>query len=359
MNEKDITKHLKNGISEITPNCFEEIMEKISVQEDIPKSDIVNKKWSAKKVITGFVAMAACFLMTVGTYNIYQKDIQKVYTIVELDVNPSIEFGVNKSDEVVSAEALNHDGKKILEHLSLERENLNEAALAVMDELVKQGFITKEKSTVLVSVENENEDKTEQIKEDLSEEIIKYLEQEDIDVTVLKQTIVKDDISESIAKEYNISQGKALLVKTVLQENTDLSKEELANMTVDEIAKKTGEKDIAESKVPKNHNLEQTVQKQKKEPTQITENKSEETPTQMPENKEKAKPTKIPEDKNKENVKPTKPPMDDRNIKPTPPIDDRKEIPPQSPVDEGKEKQPKPPMDDRKEIPDQNDWRRK
>ena len=30
MNEKDIIKHLKNGISEIAPNCLDNIMEKIS-----------------------------------------------------------------------------------------------------------------------------------------------------------------------------------------------------------------------------------------------------------------------------------------------------------------------------------------
>lgn len=65
-----------------------------------------------------------------------------------------------------------------------------------------------------------------------------HLEENDIKITVLKQTIVKDETLEKMAKEYNISTGKALYIKNVAEENLDLNKEELAKMTVDEIAKK-------------------------------------------------------------------------------------------------------------------------
>ena len=350
MNEKEINKHLKNGISEIAPNCFDEIMEKISIKEDIPNSKIASKKWATQKIIRGFASVAACFIIIAGSYSLYQNNNQKVYTIVELDVNPSIEFGVNKSDKVVNVTALNDDGEEILENLSLEKENIKEATLVVMDELVEQGFITQEKSTVLVSVENDNEDKTEEIKQNLSEEIVRHFEKEDIEVTVLKQTIVKDEVSENIAKEYNISKGKALLIKTVMEENSDLSEAELAKMTVDEIAEKTDGKEIIATKAPENDDLEPTVVQEKKEPTETSEKDNKVKPTKVPETDSKVKPTKVPENDNK--AKPTNTPENDNKAKPTKaPEKDNKAKPTNMPGNDNKAKPTKVPGNDNKAKP--------
>lgn len=243
MTEKDINKCLKNGISEIAPDCLDDIMEKLSAKDD--KSELVRtkQKWLSKKTVGYLASMAAFFAVLVGSYGCYQHDLHKVTTVVELDVNPSIEFCADKSDKVVKVKALNDDGETILENLSLEDKDVKKATLEVMDELVDYGFITKEKSTVLVSVENKNQDKTEEIKESLSKEIKEHLQKEDIEITVLKQTITKDEVSENIAKEYNISKGKALLVKTVMEENSDLKEEELAQMTVDELKRQAEGKD--------------------------------------------------------------------------------------------------------------------
>lgn len=399
MTEKDINKHLKNGISEIAPNCFDEIMEKISSKEDVPNPVITTKKWTNKKV-TGYLAsVAACLTVLAGSYGVYQIDQHKVTTIVELDVNPSIEFCVDKSDKVVKVTALNGDGEEILDNLSLEKEDIEEATLTVMDEMVKRDFITKEKSTVLVSVGNDNEKKTEEIKENLSEEIVKHLEEEDIKVLVVKQTIIKDDISESMAKEYNISKGKALLIKRVMEENSDLKEEELAKMTVDEIVKQAGEnktdlnqtsntqtdnsgdkrkepqntdtsKEITTTqgptKKPEDGNKGKAPQKpeddDKKEPTKAPESdkkgrpsKAPEeskkgTPTKKPENDTKAEPTKTPEDNKK--AEPTKVPEDDTKAEPTKtPENDKKHEPTKAPEGDKKGKPTNIPEDGRKGKP--------
>lgn len=241
MTEKDINKCLKNGISEIAPNCLDEIMDKLSTKDDNLEPMGTQQQWRGNKVVGYLVSMAALFAVLVGSYGYQQYDLHKVTTVVELDVNPSIEFSADKSDKVVKVKALNDDGAKILENLSLENENVKKATLEVMDELVEYGFITKEKSTVLVSVENKNQDKTEEIKESLSKEIKEHLKKEDIKITVFKQTITKDEVSENIAKEYNISKGKAQLVKTVMEENSALKENELVQMTVDELARQVSD----------------------------------------------------------------------------------------------------------------------
>ena len=165
MTERDINEHLKNGISEIAPNCLDDIMKRISNQEEVQNPMPIFEKWSKRKAINYVVSMAACFTIFIGSYGFYQYDKHKITTIVELDVNPSIEFCVDKSDKVVEVQALNGDGEEIVEALSLEKQEIEEATIMVMDELLNQGFITKEKSTILVSVENDNEDKNKEINE--------------------------------------------------------------------------------------------------------------------------------------------------------------------------------------------------
>ena len=316
MTEKDINRHLKNGISEIAPNCFDEIMEKVSSREDIPNPVITTKKWANKKVAGYLTSVAACLIILAGSYGIYQTDQHKVTTIVELDVNPSIEFSVDKSDKVVKATALNGDGEEILDALSLEKEDIKEATLTVMDEMVKREFITKEKSTVLVSVGNDNEKKIEEIKENLSVEIVKHLEEEDIKVMVVKQTIIKDEVSESMAKEYNISKGKALLIKTVMEQNSDLKEEELAEMTVDEIVKQAEKND---TDLNKTSNIQKVYYGEERKNSQNTGTSKEITttqgPTKKPEDKNKGKSPQKSEDKNKK--QPTKAPTSDKKRKPT------------------------------------------
>ena len=60
---------------------------------------------------------AACCVLILGL-GVYQM-ILKVDSVVEIDVNPSLELEINKSDRVVRMNALNADGVKILDNLEM------------------------------------------------------------------------------------------------------------------------------------------------------------------------------------------------------------------------------------------------
>lgn len=244
MTEKEINERLKSGIYEIAPNCLDDIMEKISEKEEIKNTAEIKRIWSNKRMVSYLVSMAACFVILAGAYGGYQYNNSKITTIIELDVNPSIEFQVNKSEKVKKVVALNEDGTEIIENLSLEKETMEAATIDVMDELRKRGFITEESSTVLISVENDSQETTEKIKEKLSDKIAEHFAEDDIQITVLKQTIVRDEKVEAMAEEYHISTGKALLVKTMVEKNKNLKEEQLAEMTVDEIVKQADKENI-------------------------------------------------------------------------------------------------------------------
>ena len=117
MTEKEINIHLKNGICEIAPDCLEQILEKVSKEEQ--KKDIYTfkKKWTSRKVTSYIAVMVTCFVLVVSGYGVYDKG--KVTTIVELDINPSIEFLVNKSDKVIKVNGVKKFCKIIRNHFTL------------------------------------------------------------------------------------------------------------------------------------------------------------------------------------------------------------------------------------------------
>ena len=67
-------------------------------------------------------AAAAIVLIRAGAWAYFTP-----YTYVSLDVNPSIEYSVNRFDRVLSVSAVNGDGTEILKNLDLKNKTIDEA----------------------------------------------------------------------------------------------------------------------------------------------------------------------------------------------------------------------------------------
>ncbi|HEX3018433.1 MAG TPA: hypothetical protein VHP31_11365 [Caproicibacter sp.] len=62
------------------------------------------------------------------------------YTYVSLDVNPSIEYSVNRFDRVLSAKAVDNDGTEILNGLSLNNQTIEQAVEETVDKIESKGY---------------------------------------------------------------------------------------------------------------------------------------------------------------------------------------------------------------------------
>lgn len=62
------------------------------------------------------------------------------YMYVSLDVNPSIEYSVNRFDRVLSVRAVNNDGTEILKDLNLTNKTIDEAVKDTVQEISKKGY---------------------------------------------------------------------------------------------------------------------------------------------------------------------------------------------------------------------------
>jgi hypothetical protein len=66
------------------------------------------------------------------------------YTYVSLDVNPSIEYSVNRFGRVLSAKAVDQDAVKILEKLQLKNQSIEDAVKDTVQQIDKEGYFQSE-----------------------------------------------------------------------------------------------------------------------------------------------------------------------------------------------------------------------
>ena len=163
----------------------------------------------------------------------------KTETIVTMDVNPSIQFELNQNDEVVGISAGNEDAKKILEKVDVEDDDANKAVDEIVDSLVDEGHLSTENNTVLLSVDNDDDDKRIELEQKLGETIQSSLKENSIDGAIFSQDMDIDDDVESLIKKYDISYGKATLIEKILDENDDNQKaykvEDLVKLNAQEL----------------------------------------------------------------------------------------------------------------------------
>ena len=192
--------------------------------------------------------IAACLaVMLLGGGLFYQRA-NAVASVVSLDVNPSIELKVNRSEKVLVCTPLNEDAKAILADMGngadLKGAKLDVAVNAIVGSLVRNGYLDSISSAIMISVEDKDTARAEKLQRELTSTVDGVLQTSEAKAAVLTQTLTQDAGREQQARENNISTGKAALVNHVLALNSALKFDELAKLSVEEL------KDLAEAGAP-------------------------------------------------------------------------------------------------------------
>lgn len=202
---------------------------------------MANRKWTS--------LIAACLaVMLLGGGGVFYQRANAVASVVSLDVNPSIELKVNRSEKVLVCTPLNEDAKAILADMSngadLKGAKLDVAVNAIVGSLVRNGYLDSISSAIMISVEDKDTARAEKLQRELSNTVDGVLQTSEAKAAVLTQTLTQDAGREQQARENNISTGKAALVNHVLALNSTLKFDELAKLSVEEL------KDLAEAGAP-------------------------------------------------------------------------------------------------------------
>ena len=222
MTSEKLEQRLASAVEKTAPNDVNGVLSRCEERKGtvIP---MTAKKTTKRKWTT---LVAACLaVMLLGGGGLFYQQANAVASVVSLDVNPSIELKVNRSEKVLVCTPLNEDAKAILADMGngadLKGAKLDVAVNAIVGSLVRNGYLNSISSAIMISVEDKDTARAEKL-----------------------QTLTQDAGLTQQARENSISTGKAALVNRVLALNATLKFDALAKLSVEEL------KDLAEAGAP-------------------------------------------------------------------------------------------------------------
>ncbi len=243
MNEHQINEKLKSAVNNTVPDVLGSVLQQCEYSQGKVIRMTETKKSKNLFIKIASVAAAFAILAAAAIGTVYYRQNNFVASRISLDVNPSVEIDINKNEKVLKVSPLNDDGKKIVGDMDFKGTTLEVAVNALIGSMLKEGYIDELSNSILISVDNDDKQKGEELKRKLSELINQRLSDEKFEGAVLSQTVTNDKV-EKVAKENGISKGKAQLINSILKLNKKYTFEELAKLSINElnILAKSGEK---------------------------------------------------------------------------------------------------------------------
>ena len=245
MTNEKMEQRLASALEKTAPDDMSGVLSRCEARKGtvIP---MTTKKTTKRRWTTLAAACLALALLCGG--GVFYQQAHAVASVVSLDVNPSIELKVNKSEKVLVCTPLNEDAKAILADMGdgadLKGAKLDVAVNAIVGSLVRNGYLNSISSAIMISVEDNDTARAEKLQRELTSTVDGVLQTNEARASVLTQTLTQDAGLEQQARENSISTGKAALVNRVLAQNSALKFDALAKLSVEEL------KDLAEAGAP-------------------------------------------------------------------------------------------------------------
>lgn len=231
---------IKSALNQISPEDELVIKTKNAIKFIIEKKNndelIVHKKRSVfemkKLVFTACAAFLICGL-SIGGFAYYKTPV----AYLSLDINPSVELGINAFNQVISATAYNADGETILEGQDV----LNTSVENAVNELVKSasenGFISSDGSTIVsVTSETDDADLATTIEENAQQGAENAIESSGDTAVVYKDNVAL--LRRDAARELGITPGKLNLIQKLQALDPAITVDQYKDAKVKEIMKK-------------------------------------------------------------------------------------------------------------------------
>lgn len=247
MDNREIEKRIHAAVCSATPDKLDDIMKACGIGEQTeqqPERKTVYLKPKKKKPaykVFGSVA-AALIICIAGVLAFGKGGASEAAAIIGLDVNPSIQLSVDDNGKVIEASAVNKDGEKILDDMSLAGTDMKVAANAIVGSMLQQGFLNDISNSILVSVQAKDSAKGTSLQEELSSSLNQYLGSYALSAAVMGQCITDDSEIAAFAAENGISEGKAYLIKTLAASDSRLTEAGLLKLSTQELILLASEK---------------------------------------------------------------------------------------------------------------------
>ncbi|KJS16877.1 MAG: hypothetical protein VR69_07735 [Peptococcaceae bacterium BRH_c4b] len=173
----------------------------------LPRDVIRERRFSLK-----YAAMAASFILfCLISVSVFRHVTDPgVYAYVGLDINPSLELGINKEKRVLSFTAYNEDGRRVIEKPGLLNLDVNDAVAAIIQECQEDGYLGVGRiNEIAVSLHMTGEDGGRELMLGIDRTLSRELEQNGLSARTYYFNISRD--TRELAREKNISPVKYML----------------------------------------------------------------------------------------------------------------------------------------------------
>ena len=207
----------------------------------VPKRDYVvgqevSIAVSKKPRKSGLIAVAACFMLLATGGAGYATAVSP-YSHVTLDVNPSIEYTLNRFDQVVSIECMNDEGQEIVDNISDDISkfaSFEDVFKLTVDELYRLGYLTGDEHDYMVLSVccDKNSSKAADLENSLSAITSDY--------TLTSEVIEVTEKDRAEASDLNTTAGKLALILDVVSKEDKLTEKDVRDF-VDKSVKQIAE----------------------------------------------------------------------------------------------------------------------
>lgn len=179
------------------------------------------KRRAHSQFVPGIALAAAALLCLIaaGGYSVYRRPV----SYISIDVNPSIELGVNRFDRVVSTEAYNDDGKGMIEQIPLK----NVSYMQAIGRLLNDGKYNRylDENAVLIFT----------VIADRPEEIFEEIHASGLTEKYEALTYTSDHSCREEAHRHEMSFGKYRTYLELLEYDENVTIEDCHGMTMGEL----------------------------------------------------------------------------------------------------------------------------
>jgi len=188
---------------------------------------VIEMKSSKFKNINKLVMCSALTAMIAIAGGITLWAYKTPYSYVSLDVNPSIEYSLNRFDKVISITAVNNDGQEILNKLELdklENENIEDVIAETVNQISKDGYFDNSIDNdidggIIIATSGEYLDKSDKLAEKLQKSLENEIEEIGEDIKLETISVGLERVQK--AKELGVTPGKLNLVEKLQNSSAD------------------------------------------------------------------------------------------------------------------------------------------
>jgi hypothetical protein len=219
---------------------------KMTEHDYITRQHVTKARQQAKlqryfKPISMAVAGALVMIVCITTWF---AEFQSPESIIALDANQSVEIVTNKHKEILSVKAFDQDVQKLLDKENLDQSSLEDSVGVIITAMIKNGNLDENKSVVMVTVQNQNTAKADDLAASLNQVIKDSATAENISATVVRQSVIPDSQAVTEAEQYNVSTGKLNVMKELIVADNSLTMESLASLSLTDLLAVSKEKSV-------------------------------------------------------------------------------------------------------------------